>query len=55
MALTEASFVIVKLLQRFDILENADSHPEEMVPAQIPALVWNYKRGVCIRLYSSDT
>ncbi|GAQ07671.1 cytochrome P450 52A12 [Aspergillus lentulus] len=50
-ALTEASFTIVKLLQRFDRIENAD--PDLIEPVQQTNLTLAHDRGVYIRLYSS--
>lgn len=50
-ALTEASFTIVKLLQRFDRIENGD--PDLIEPIQQTNLTLAHDRGVYIRLYSS--
>ncbi|RLL96454.1 hypothetical protein CFD26_104923 [Aspergillus turcosus] len=50
-ALTEASFTIVKLLQRFDRIENAD--PDLIEPVQQTNLTLAHDKGVHIRLYSS--
>ncbi|KAE8152169.1 putative cytochrome P450 alkane hydroxylase [Aspergillus avenaceus] len=50
-ALTEASYTIVKLIQRFDILECAD--PELTQPAIMSTLTLSHDKGVNIKLYSS--
>ncbi|EAW13417.1 cytochrome P450 [Aspergillus clavatus NRRL 1] len=50
-ALTEASYTVVKLLQRFDTIENAD--PGLLVPIQLSNLTMSHDTGVNIRLYSS--
>lgn len=49
-ALTEASYTLVKLIQRFDTLECAD--PELKQPAILSTLTMSHDRGVKIRLYS---
>ncbi|RAK96990.1 cytochrome P450 [Aspergillus ibericus CBS 121593] len=50
-ALTEASYTLVKLLQRFDRIENAD--PDLVEPVIQSSLTLSHDRGVNIRLYSS--
>ncbi|GAD95757.1 cytochrome P450 alkane hydroxylase, putative [Paecilomyces variotii No. 5] len=50
-ALTEASYTIVKLMQHFDTVENADPHLEK--PVLISSLTMSHDRGVNIRLYNS--
>ncbi|KAE8385776.1 cytochrome P450 [Aspergillus alliaceus] len=50
-ALTEASFTLVKLIQRFDTLECAD--PELKQPVILSALTLSHDRGVKVRLSSS--
>ncbi|PYI12009.1 cytochrome P450 [Aspergillus sclerotiicarbonarius CBS 121057] len=50
-ALTEASYTLVKLLQRFDRIENAD--PDLVEPIIQSNLTLAHDRGVNIRLYSS--
>lgn len=52
-ALTEASYVLVRLLQKFDTLENAQ--PELIEPAIKFSLTISHEEGVRIRLYSSDS
>ncbi|KAL1999931.1 hypothetical protein VTN02DRAFT_3787 [Thermoascus thermophilus] len=52
-ALTEASYVIVKLLQRFDTLENADPGPYPgSQPVLDHSLTMTHWNGVHVRLYS---
>ncbi|KAJ5652728.1 Cytochrome P450 E-class group I [Penicillium longicatenatum] len=54
-ALTEASYTVVRLLQYFDTLENADPRPtltEE--PVKQSNLTMMHDAGVPVRLYSSD-
>jgi hypothetical protein len=54
-ALTEASYVIVKLLQRFDTLENADTGPDLGThPVMNHALTMAHENGVHVRLYGSS-
>lgn len=50
-ALTEASYTLVKLVQRFDTLENAD--PTLVRPAIQSNLTMSHEQGVKIRLYRS--
>lgn len=50
-ALTEASYTLVKLMQRFDTLENADPHAGD--PVLVSSLTMSHDRGVLVRLYSS--
>lgn len=50
-ALTEASYTLVKLLQHFDTLENAD--PTLVRPAIQSNLTMSHEQGVKIRLYRS--
>lgn len=52
-ALTEASYVIVKLLQRFDTLENADPGPYPgSQPVMDHSLTMAHWNGVHVRLCS---
>lgn len=53
-ALTEASYTVVRLMQHFDTLENADTHPRQE-PIKLSNLTMSHDLGVAIRLYSSDT
>lgn len=53
-ALTEASYTVVRLMQHFDTLENADTHPRQE-PIKLSNLTMSHDLGVRIRLYSSDT
>lgn len=54
-ALTEASYVVVKLLQRFDTLENADEGPDlDTRPVMNHTLTMAHANGVRVRLYSSS-
>ncbi|KAE8355085.1 cytochrome P450 [Aspergillus coremiiformis] len=52
-ALTEASYTLVKLIQRFNTLECAD--PELKQPKILSTLTLSHDRGVNIRLYSTGT
>jgi hypothetical protein len=52
-ALTEASYTVVRLMQHFDTLENADPHPRQE-PVKLSNLTMSHDLGVPIRLYSSD-
>ncbi|KAJ9490202.1 hypothetical protein VN97_g3076 [Penicillium thymicola] len=52
-ALTEASYTVVRLMQHFDTLENADTHPRQE-PIKLSNLTMSHYFGVPIRLYSSD-
>ncbi|KAJ6153483.1 hypothetical protein N7497_007802 [Penicillium chrysogenum] len=52
-ALTEASYTVVRLMQHFDTLENADPHPRQE-PIKLSNLTMSHDLGVPIRLYSSD-
>lgn len=53
-ALTEAAYIIVKLLQRFDVLENADPDPDLGTrPVMALSLTMSHARGVRVRLYAS--
>lgn len=52
-ALTEASYTVVRLMQHFDTLENADPHPRQE-PIKLSNLTMMHDLGVPIRLYSSD-
>lgn len=51
-ALTEASYTLVKLLQRFERIENAD--PDLVEPIIQSSLTLSHDRGVNIRLYSAE-
>lgn len=53
-ALTEASYTVVRLMQHFDTLENADTHPRQE-PVKLSNLTMSHDLGVPIRLYSTDT
>ncbi|KAJ5999391.1 hypothetical protein N7451_007201 [Penicillium sp. IBT 35674x] len=54
-ALTEASYTVVRLLQYFDTLENADPHPSQTEePVKQSNLTMMHDAGVPVRLYSSD-
>ena len=54
-ALTEASFTLVRLLQNFDTVENADEmQDDDAVPALTDNLTLSHTKGVWIRLYSRD-
>ncbi|KAJ9218941.1 hypothetical protein DTO207G8_9094 [Paecilomyces variotii] len=50
-ALTEASYTIVKLMQHFDTVENADLDLEQ--PVLVSNLTMSHDRGVNVRLYNS--
>lgn len=50
-ALTEASYTMVKLLQRYNRIENAD--PDMVEPIINSSLTLSHDRGVHIRLFSS--
>jgi hypothetical protein len=52
-ALTEASYTVVRLLQRFDTLENADPHPRQE-PIKRSNLTMMHDLGVPVKLYSSE-
>ncbi|QKX60538.1 uncharacterized protein TRUGW13939_07683 [Talaromyces rugulosus] len=52
-ALTEASYTVAKLLQRFDVLENADPNPTKE-PVLLTNLTLSHADGVFVKLYSSD-
>lgn len=53
-ALTEASYTVVRLLQHFDSLENADPHPHPIEePVKQSNLTMMHDLGVPVRLYSS--
>lgn len=52
-ALTEASYTVVRLMQHFDTLENADPHPGDE-PVKLSALTMSHDRGVWIKLGSSE-
>lgn len=49
-ALTEASYTVVRLLQSFDTLENADPHPR-IEPIKLSNLTMSHDLGVPVRLY----
>ncbi|CAG8393327.1 unnamed protein product [Penicillium salamii] len=51
-ALTEASYTVVRLMQHFDTLENADPHPRQE-PIKMSNLTMSHDLGVPIRMYSS--
>ncbi|OXV08236.1 hypothetical protein Egran_04001 [Elaphomyces granulatus] len=51
-ALAEASYMLVRLLQQFDILENAQ--PEMILPRPKTNLTLSHKEGVQVRLWSSS-
>lgn len=50
--MTEAGYVVVRLLQHFDTLENADPHPR-MEPVKDVTLTTFHTHGVQVRLSSS--
>jgi Cytochrome P450 len=50
-ALAESSYMIVRILQQFDTIENAD--PEIIEPPLRPQITLLHGHGVRIRLYSS--
>lgn len=52
-ALTEASYTVVRLMQHFDTLENADPHPRQE-PVKLSNLTMSHDYGVPVRLYSSE-
>ncbi|KAJ5774892.1 hypothetical protein N7457_009788 [Penicillium paradoxum] len=52
-ALAEASYTVVRLMQHFDTLENADPHPRHE-PIKLSTVTMSHDLGVAIRLYSSD-
>ena len=52
-ALTEASYTVVRLLQHFDTLDNADPHPREE-PVKQSNLTMMHDSGVPVKLYSSE-
>ena len=52
-ALTEASYTVVRLLQHFDTLDNADPHPREE-PVKQSNLTMMHDAGVPVKLYSSE-
>ncbi|KAJ5594619.1 uncharacterized protein N7459_000827 [Penicillium hispanicum] len=52
-ALTEASYTVVRLIQHFDSLENADPHPRQE-PIKQSNLTMMHDVGVPVRLYSSE-
>ncbi|KAJ5131111.1 uncharacterized protein N7515_007150 [Penicillium bovifimosum] len=52
-ALTEASYTVVRLMQHFDTLENADPHPRSE-PIKLSTLTMSHDLGVPVRLYSSE-
>ncbi|CAG8078392.1 unnamed protein product [Penicillium olsonii] len=51
-ALNEASYTVVRLMQHFDTLENADPHPRTE-PIKLSNLTMSHELGVPIRLYST--
>lgn len=51
-ALTEASFTIVKLMQHFDTVENAD--PGLQKPVLLSNLTMSHDKGVWIKFYNSE-
>lgn len=51
-ALTEASYTVVRLMQHFDTLENADPHPRHE-PIKLATITMSHDLGVPVRLYSS--
>ncbi|KAJ5240282.1 hypothetical protein N7468_004901 [Penicillium chermesinum] len=51
-ALTEASYTVVRLMQHFDTLENADPNPRQE-PIKNSNLTMMHDSGVAVRLYSS--
>lgn len=52
-ALTEASYTVVRLMQHFDTLENAEPNPREE-PVKNSNLTMMHDAGVAVRLFSSD-
>lgn len=52
-ALTEASYTVVRLMQSFDTLENADPHPRAE-PIKLSNLTMMHDVGVPVKLYASD-
>ena len=52
-ALTEASYTVVRLLQHFDTLENADPLAGDE-PLKLSNLTMSHDRGVWIKLGSSE-
>ncbi|KAJ5179372.1 hypothetical protein N7492_002582 [Penicillium capsulatum] len=52
-ALTEASYTVVRLMQHFDTLENADPHPRQE-PVKQSNLTMMHDTGVPVRLYASQ-
>lgn len=51
-ALTEASYTVVRLMQHFDTLENADPHPRQE-PIKQSNLTMMHDLGVPVKLYAS--
>ncbi|KAJ5715398.1 uncharacterized protein N7483_012579 [Penicillium malachiteum] len=52
-ALTEASYTIIRLMQHFDTLDNADHNGREE-PVKLSNLTMMHDEGVAVRLYSSE-
>ncbi|KAJ5241776.1 uncharacterized protein N7469_000103 [Penicillium citrinum] len=52
-ALTEASYTVVRLMQHFDTVENADPSPRQE-PIKNSNLTMMHDRGVPVKLYASD-
>lgn len=52
-ALTEASYTVVRLMQHFDTLENADLQSGDE-PVKLSNLTMSHDRGVWIKLRSSE-
>lgn len=52
-ALTEASYTVVRLMQHFDTLENADPHPRTE-PVKQSNLTMMHDLGVPVKMYESD-
>ncbi|CAL5866688.1 uncharacterized protein PFLUO_LOCUS898 [Penicillium psychrofluorescens] len=52
-ALTEASYTVVRLMQHFDSIENADPHPRQE-PIKQSNLTMMHDLGVPVKLYASD-
>ncbi len=52
-ALTEASYTVVRIMQHFDTLENADPHPRTE-PVKQSNLTMMHDAGVPVKLYASD-
>lgn len=52
-ALTEASYTVVRIMQHFDTLENADPHPRTE-PIKLSNLTMMHDAGVPVKLYASD-